>query len=45
MRMMETMARRNLRTRRPFTPEFKAEVVALARQPCKTAGGVARELD
>jgi transposase len=30
--------------RRSFTPEFKAEVLALVRQPGKTAGGVAREM-
>ena len=41
---METMAKRKPRLRRSFTPEFKAEVVALVRQPGSTAGGVAREL-
>ena len=41
---METMAGRKPRRRRSFTPEFKAEVVALVRQPGKTAGGVAREM-
>jgi transposase len=42
---METMAgNKKPRRRRSFTPEFKAEVVALVRQPGKTAGGVAREM-
>jgi transposase len=41
---METMERKEPRRRRSFTPEFKAEVVALVRQPGKTAGGVAREM-
>ena len=41
---METMGR----TRRPlrsFTTEFKAEVVALVRQPVNTAASVARDLE
>ena len=33
------------RRRRSFTPEFKSEVVALVRQPGRTVGSVARELD
>ena len=41
---METMAKKKPRPRRSFTVEFKAEVVALVRQPGNTAGGVAREL-
>ncbi len=41
---METMAGKKPRRRRSFTPEFKSEVVALVRQPGKTAGGVAREM-
>ncbi len=41
---METMAGKRPRRRRSFTPEFKSEVVALVRQPGKTAGGVAREM-
>jgi transposase len=44
MSTMETMDRKQPRPRRSFTPEFKAEVVALVRQPGKTAGGVAREM-
>ena len=42
---METMATKQPRPRRSFTPEFKAEVVELVHQPGKTVGGVARELD
>jgi len=42
---METMANKQPRPRRSFTPEFKAEVVDLVRQPGKTVGGVARDLD
>jgi transposase len=41
---METMGRTK-RPRRSFTKEFKAEVVALVRQPGNTAAGVARDLD
>lgn len=39
---METMAKKKPRPRRSFTPEFKAEVVELVRQPGNTAGSVAR---
>jgi transposase len=42
---METMEHKEPRRRRSFSPEFKAEVVALVRQPGKTAGGVAREME
>jgi transposase len=42
---METMARKKPRPRRSFTKEFKAEVVALVRQPGNTVASVARELD
>lgn len=43
---METMAgTKKPRRRRSFTPEFKAEVVALVRQPGNTAGSVAREME
>ena len=42
---METMARKRARQRRSFTPEFKAEIVELVRQPGKTAASVARELE
>jgi transposase len=42
---METMAKKQPRPRRSFTPEFKSEVVELVRRPGKTAGSVARELN
>jgi len=45
MSRMATMASKQPRPRRSFTPEFKAEVVELVHQPGKTVGGVARELD
>lgn len=38
----ETMTKRR---RRSFTPEFKAEVVELCRQPGKSPASVARDLD
>jgi transposase len=44
MSRMETMGRTK-RPRRSFTKEFKAEVVALVRQPGNTAASVARDLD
>jgi len=44
MSKMETMARKKARQRRSFTPEFKAEIVELVRQPANTAASVAREL-
>jgi transposase-like protein len=36
MSIMETTAKKNPRPRRSFTPEFKAEVVALVRQQLAT---------
>jgi len=42
---METMAGKKPRWRRSFTPEFKAEVVALVRRPDRAAGSVARNMD
>ena len=42
---METMERKLPRARRLFTPEFKAEVVALVHHGGKSVGAVARELD
>ena len=42
---MKTMERKQPRPRRSFTPEFKAEVVELVRQPGHTVGSVARDLD
>ncbi len=41
---METMERKPPRPRRSFTPEFKAEVVALVHHG-ESVGAVARELD
>jgi transposase len=38
------MANKKPRRRRSFTPEFKADVVALVHQPGNTAASVAREL-
>src|SRR5437762_11632418 len=43
--MMETMGRKQVRRRRSFTKEFKAEVVELVRQPGNSAASVARDLD
>ena len=43
--MMETMGRKKAHHRRSFTKEFKAEVVALVRQPGNSAASVARDLD
>jgi len=42
---MGTVERKKPRPRRSFTPEFKAEVVELVRQPGKTVGSVARDLN
>jgi transposase len=44
MPIMETMGKKPPRPRRSFTPELKAEVVELVRQPGNTAASVAREL-
>jgi transposase len=42
MSRSETMTKRR---RRSFSPEFKAEVVALCHQPGRTPASVAKELD
>jgi transposase len=42
---METMERKSPRPCRSFTPEFKAEVIALVHHGGKTVGTAARELD
>ena len=42
---METMERRETRTRRSFTPEFKAEIVDRCRAGDRTIGQVARDFD
>jgi transposase len=41
---METMERKSPRPRRSFSPEFKAEVIALVHHG-RTVGNVAKELD
>lgn len=41
---METMGKQH-RPRRSFSPEFKAEVVELVRQPGNTVGSVSRDLE
>ena len=43
--MMETMGQKKARRRRSFSKQFKAEVVALARQEGNTPTSVARDLD
>lgn len=40
----EEMSKKQVRKRRLFTPEYKAEVVKLCQQPGKTAHGIAAEL-
>jgi transposase len=42
MQISETMTKRR---RRSFSPEFKAEVVELCRQPGRNPASVAKELD
>ncbi|GLY19994.1 transposase [Kineosporia sp. NBRC 101677] len=42
---MDAMAKRKPRARRSFTPEFKAEIVALCRQGDRTLGQVAKDFD
>ena len=42
---METMERRKTRTRRSFTPEFKAEIVELCRRGDRSVGQVSRDFD
>jgi transposase len=44
MSKMETMGKQR-RPRRSFSKEFKADVVALVRQPGNTAGSVSRDLE
>jgi transposase len=45
MSKMETMERKKTRTRRSFTPEFKAEIVELCRRGDRSIGQVARDFD
>jgi transposase len=42
---METMERKQTRTRRSFTPEFKAEIVELCRRGDRSVGQVSRDFD
>ncbi len=42
---METMERKKPRTRRSFTPEFKADIVDRCRAGDRTIGQVARDFD
>jgi len=42
---METMERKKTRTRRSFTPEFKAEIVELCRRGDRSIGQVSRDFD
>ena len=42
---METMAKKKPRTRRSFTPEFKAEIVARCQAGDRSVGQVARDFD
>lgn len=42
---MKTMERKKPRARPVVPPEFKVEIVALVRQPAKSAGGLAREME
>jgi transposase len=45
MSIMETVAKKKPRTRRSFTPEFKAEIVELCRRGDRSLGQVARDFD
>ena len=42
---METVAKKKPRPRRSFTPEFKAEVIALVHQGERSLPAICRELD
>ena len=42
---METMERKKSRSRRSFTPEFKAEIVELCQPAIAAIGRVARDFD
>jgi len=45
MSIMESMGKKKPRPRRSFTPEFKAEIVALCRQGDRSVGQVAKDFD
>ena len=42
---METMERKKSRTRRSFTPEFKAEIVGRVKRGDRSIGQVAKDFD
>jgi len=42
---MDAMAKRKPRARRSFTPEFKAEIVAVCQQGDRTVAQVAKDFD
>jgi transposase len=42
---METVAKKKPRSRRSFTPEFKADIVERCRRGDRTVGQVARDFD
>jgi transposase len=45
MFIMDAMAKRKPRARRSFTPEFKAEIVAVCQQGDRTVAQVAKDFD
>ena len=45
MSKVENMAKKKPRTRRAFTPEFKAEIVGACRRGDRSIGQVARDFD
>jgi transposase len=45
MSIMESMGKKKPRPRRSFTPEFKAEIVALCKQGDRSVGQVAKDFD
>jgi transposase len=45
MPIMETMERKKPRSRRSFTPEFKAEIVELCKRGDRSVRQVARDFD
>jgi transposase len=45
MPIMETVAKKKPRSRRSFTPEFKADIVERCRRGDRTVGQVARDFD
>jgi transposase len=45
MFIMESMGKKNPRSRRSFTPEFKAEIVELCQRGDRSVGQVAKDFD